>query len=71
MSLSVTLHSSMGAFHVFKIVKMVPNRAKHLVWISKKVNLAAGFIICADFHNFSKNFMVFFPDVIFLDFLEL
>ena len=23
----------MGVFHVFKIVEMVPNRAKHLIWL--------------------------------------
>ena len=28
--LLVTLHTFMGVFHIFKIVQMVPNRAKHL-----------------------------------------
>ena len=35
-------HSSMGFFHVFKIVQMVPNRAKRLLWLIFR-NLHYGF----------------------------
>ena len=31
-SVNPTQHSSMGVFHVYKIVQMVPNHAKHLIW---------------------------------------
>ena len=26
-------YSSIGVFHVFQIVEMVPNRAKNLIWL--------------------------------------
>ena len=43
----------MGVSQVFQIVQMVPNDAKHFIWISWNINLASGFTICVDIHDSS------------------